>query len=255
MLESFLTILFSAVLGACLGSFANVVAIRTHLMVSLMGRSMCPACKKALRPRHMVPILSWLALRGKCADCGAQIHIQYPTVELVSALLVVIAAIRNAPLGPDSARFAFEVIISLGLVVMVVMDLRWKELPVELMAGLGILGIVFNYFFFSPFNLIFAVSVGVAFFGIQWLLSQGAWLGSGDVWFGGMMGLILGSWQLNLIAIYLAYVAGGFAVALLLLAKKIKRGMSVPFAPALAIGLMLALWFGAKIQAWLSYAF
>ncbi|MFH1077916.1 MAG: prepilin peptidase [Patescibacteria group bacterium] len=263
MLESFLSVAFAFILGACLGSFANVVAIRLHDMSSLMGRSRCPSCKKTLRPKHLVPIVSWLLLRGRCADCRKPIHIQYPIVEASMAILATVAAVRHSPFDGGLGLFLFEVLISLGLVVIVVMDLRWKELPLELMAAMGGLGLLVQLgmafasgrILSSLVGLAIAVAIPVVFFGAQWLLSKGRWLGSGDIWMGGMMALLLGTWQLTVIAIYLAYVIGGVVVAALMLAKIVKRGMRVPFGPALATGLLLAMWFGACIEPYLSYAF
>lgn len=265
MFDQIFIVTFAAVLGACLGSFANVLAIRMHEMSSLTGRSRCPACRKTLRPRHLIPIFSWLALRGKCADCGARIHVQYPLVEFLAAALTVIAALRYSPFGPDAVLFAVETIMSLALLVMVVMDLRWKELPLELMTGLGAIGLAFNLRTLLDggledvpprlFALALAVAVPVVFFGGQWLLSQGAWLGSGDIWFGAMMGLLLGTWAQTLIAMYLAYVIGGLGVMILLATRRVRRGMRVPFAPALALGLLMTMWFGTAIETWIAYAF
>ncbi|MBU2612944.1 prepilin peptidase [Patescibacteria group bacterium] len=257
------TLVFAFILGACLGSFANVVAIRLHDMSSLMGRSRCPSCKKVLHPKHLVPIVSWLLLRGRCTDCRKPIHIQYPLVEGAMAILTTVTAFRHPPLEGGVGMFLFETLIALGLVVIVVMDLRWKELPLELMGVLGVLGLVVHLTFafvsatIQPtlISIILAVAVPVAFFGIQWLVSRGRWIGSGDIWMGGMMGLVLGTWQMSVIAVYLAYVVGGVAVLSLLFTGVVKRGMRVPFGPALATGLLLTMWFGDRIEPYLSYAF
>jgi prepilin signal peptidase PulO-like enzyme (type II secretory pathway) len=263
MTETALAIAFAFVLGACLGSFANVLVIRLHNMSSLLGRSRCPSCRKPLRPRHLVPILSWILLRGRCADCKAKIHFQYPVVEATAAALATIAAIRHDPFGPEWPLFAIETVIAVGLIVIVAMDMRWKELPLELMSILGLFGLIAIVGMTVPFSfdavlrrlvsVATAVGIAVAFFGLQWVISRGKWLGSGDVWFGAMMGLVLGAWQLTVIAIYLAYVVGGFVVAVCMLFGTVKRGMRVPFAPALALGLLLAMWFGAAISARVSY--
>jgi prepilin signal peptidase PulO-like enzyme (type II secretory pathway) len=262
MLEQAFTVLFAAILGACLGSFANVVAIRLHDMSSLMGRSHCPACRKTLRPRHMVPIFSWLALRGKCADCGAKIHVQYPLVEATAAALTIISAIRFSPFGSEFHLFYFEIFISIALLVMVVMDLRWKELPVEVMSFVGIIGAAWRIalsglhggLMSSLYSTLVGVAVAVAFFGFQWLVSKGRWLGSGDIWFGAMMGLVLG-WPLTGVAIYLAYIVGGLGAFVLFVSGVVKRGSRVPFAPALSIGLLISIWFGGAITAWLNSIF
>jgi leader peptidase (prepilin peptidase)/N-methyltransferase len=251
-----------ALLGMCFGSFVNVVIVRFHEMSSLQGRSRCTACHTVIRPRHLIPLFSWILLRGRCAYCQAPIHIQYPLVEFAGAALMILAAWRHNPLGPQLSLFVFEAIVYFGLLVIVGMDMRWKELPLELMIGLGIFGLLFHLFraqqigVFSQTlrELLLGLSVAVIFFGLQWLASQGRWLGSGDVWFGGMMGLTLG-WPKTPIALYLAYLVGGVIVGFLFLLRIVRRGMRVPFAPALATGLLLAMWFGDAIQGWLRYAF
>ncbi|MBI4139159.1 prepilin peptidase [Candidatus Uhrbacteria bacterium] len=258
--EQFFSVLFSAILGACLGSFANVAAIRLHEMVSLHGRSKCPACDAPIRPRHLVPIFSWLALRGRCADCGAAIHIQYPIVETLCAALVVLAAIRHDPFSGALAPFLFETFLSVSLVVVSVMDARWKELPMEVLGLIAVVAVGWNVADGSAAGTLQAtlqslglgVAVGAGFFGIQWALSRGKWIGSGDVWFGAMIGTVLG-WPRTAFAIYLAYLIGGTCVGVLYLCRAVKRGMHVPFAPALSLGLLSVRWFEPVLKLWIDY--
>lgn len=242
----------SALLGAVIGSSANVLIIRWHEEASLMGRSACPSCKKTLRPRHLVPVLSWVFQRGRCADCGAKIHFQYPLVEAAAALFAVIAALRHDPLA-DSIPFVFEFVVTIGLLVPVVMDIRWKELPVEYLLGMGVFAFAIHALI-SPssiFNLAIAIALPVAFFGLQTILSHGKWVGAGDVWFGGMMGAVLGTPLLAALGLYLGYLFGGLMALVGLLAGLYRRGSRVPFAPALAAGTLVALWHGDRIIAWI----
>lgn len=262
MIEFIAPLLFAFLLGICLGSFANVVVIRLHEMSSPFGRSRCMSCQRKLRPKHMVPIFSWLMLGGRCADCGAKIHFQYPLVEFAAGALAVLTALRANPFGANFAQFYFELFLLLALLVIVVMDLRWKELPVEIMAAVGLIGSgwrIGNAAFFGDWQItayqtVIGVAAAVIFFGCQWFFSRGRWLGSGDVWFGAMMGLVLG-WPKTGIAIYLAYIIGGVGVAALFVLGVVKKGSRVPFAPALALGLISALWFGDAIQNWLGALF
>lgn len=260
------TLFFAAVLGACLGSFANVLIVRLHEASSIWGRSRCPSCQKTIRPRHLVPVISWILLRGRCADCKKEIHIQYPLVEILGAVFAVVAALRHDPFGPGLGFFFFygEIFLSIALLVMVGMDARWKELPLEFMVAVGAIAIV-GRFFMQPFswastlffiqNTAIAIALPVSFFGLQWMMSKGKWLGSGDVWFGAMIGAVLGTWQGTVIAMYAAYIVGGVAVSILFLSKQVKRGMRVPFAPALASGLLIAMWFGPVFEAYVHSAF
>src|SRR3954465_436221 len=101
------------VLGLCLGSFVNALVWRLHeqeeggskkaaakKLSIIKGRSMCPHCKHALKPIDLIPVISWLSLRGKCRYCSKPISIQYPIVELSTALLFVVSYIWwPEPLG------------------------------------------------------------------------------------------------------------------------------------------------------------
>lgn len=253
--ERTIGLVLAALLGGVIGSFANVLIIRWHAAASLLGRSQCPECGHILRPRHLVPIVSWLLLRGRCADCGEKIHIQYPLVEAASLLFGVIAALRHPPLT-DFAPFLFEFITTISLIVPIVMDLRWKELPVEYLVNVGLFAFLYRVISAlvmgaSPstflFNIFFAVAGAVAFFGLQVVISRERWLGQGDVWFGGMMGAILGTPPLTALAIYLAYIFGGLMAFIGLLAGAYKRKSRIPFAPALAAGTIVTIWHGETL--------
>lgn len=259
--DYFLILCGAAVFGAVFGSFVNVVAIRTHEHSTLMGRSKCPHCHGTLKPRHLVPVLSYLIQRGKCAMCGKKIHVQYPLVELAGALLAVIAVVRHLP-GGEWLAMGFEFFFSTSLLVFTVMDLRWSELPLELMVGTGVV--------FSLWNALLEVAAGASawevgwshalgfgaatlFFLFQWIVSRKRWIGSGDIWLGAIMGATLG-WPSVGLAIYFAYLIGGAFALILLLAKKIQPGSRVPFGPALVVGTLAAIWWGPEIMEWLSHA-
>src|SRR6476620_2555641 len=76
----------AGVLGLLIGSFLNVVAYRVPAHISLMRESRCPHCDAAIKPWHNVPVLGWIALRGRCADCGAGISVRYPIVEAITGV-------------------------------------------------------------------------------------------------------------------------------------------------------------------------
>lgn len=255
--------MLAALLGGVMGSFSNVLAIRWHSAASLSGRSKCPECGHVIRPRHLVPVISWILLGGKCADCKARIHIQYPLVEFAAMVLAVVAAVQHDPISSPGPFFV-QFVLTVGLLAPIVMDLRWKELPVEYLAGLGIFAIIARAVgsFVAGQDVVWpfiwsvlASAGGALFFGVQVLLSRGKWLGEGDVWFGAMMGAMLGTPALTGIGIYFAYIVGGVWAGIGLLFGLYKRGSRVPFAPALALGTMIALWHGERILIWISRGF
>lgn len=237
--------LFALLLGAVLGSFANVLIIRMKDASTLWGRSQCVHCKTPLKPRHLVPIVSWLLLRGRCAFCRKPIHFQYPAVEALAACLTLAAFLRHDPiLSPHEIwSFLFEMFFALDLLVLVAFDLRWKLLPIEFMAGSAIFFSVWNALSgTSILAILTGVAVGAGFLYAQVFLSKGRWMGEGDPWAGGLIGAALG-WPGMGFALYLTYVAGGVLAAFLLISGLVKRGGRIPFAPFLAFGAILALWF------------
>ncbi len=260
-IETFITLLTAGIVGSLFGSFINVIAIRAHENRALTGRSQCMYCKKNLHPRHLVPIFSWLLQRGKCALCGEPISIQYPLVELSASLFAVISVARHLP---DEAWFSagFEFFFATVLLIFLITDLRWMELPLELMVNTGIVFALWHMILRSlagesTLFILWSHALGcgliASFFLFQYIVSQRRWIGSGDIWLGAVLGAVLG-WPLVGIGIYMAYVLGGAVALGLLLAKKIKPGMRVPFAPALVAGAIFALWWGQDVLTWLSNA-
>ena len=93
MFIDFITASWLGIVGACIGSFLNVVAYRVPLGMSVVWKpSHCPKCQHAIRARDNVPVLGWLLLRGKCRDCGEPISPRYAVVELVMGLAFFILA-------------------------------------------------------------------------------------------------------------------------------------------------------------------
>ncbi len=262
ILELLLIAVLCAIFGAIFGSFANVVAIRTHENSTLWGRSHCVHCNVPLKIQHLVPIISWIIQGGKCTQCHKAIHIQYPLVEVGAALLAVVSVFRHLPFETGWPAMAFEFFFGLCLIIFLVMDARWKELPLELMVATGVI--------FSLWDMLMAVGAGATpwsvawshlvgfgiltlFFLFQWVVSRKRWIGVGDIWLGAVLGAVLG-WPLAGIAIYLSYIFGGSVAITLLVSKKVKPGARIPFAPSLVAGTLAAMWWGPAILNWLSNA-
>lgn len=243
--------------GSVFGSFANVLIVRMKDASSVWGRSHCIHCKIRIRPHHLVPILSWFVLGGRCADCKKPIHVQYPLVEAAGASICLVAFLRhNFLLDPEQIyAFLFEFFFALDLLVLVAFDLRWRLLPIEFMAGSALAFFLFRIFVMpdapSLVSAILGVVVGAGFLGAQVIVSRGKWMGMGDPWAGALIGAALG-WPLIAYALYSTYLVGGIVAVFLFVVGLAKRGTRVPFAPFLAIGAMLAIWFGPWMQKWAS---
>src|SRR3989338_3131722 len=119
-------ILFWFLIGACLGSFLNVVIHRLHAGESFIrGRSHCPHCRRTLPWADLIPLISFALLRGRCRFCREKIAAQYPAVELAAGLLLALGAWRFG-LAPDFLLYA--AVISFFLVLFV-FDVRWYLIP------------------------------------------------------------------------------------------------------------------------------
>ncbi len=256
-LDHVLGIVYAALLGGALGSFANVLIIRWHEGASILGRSACPHCKRQIRAKHLIPVLSWLWLKGRCAECERKIHIQYILVELLGVALGIAAALRFNPFDFAVASwFWFEFVVTLALIVPSVMDIRWQELPVEYLGWMAAIAFAFRVTLaHDPWSVVISTLIALAlitlFFGLQIILSNGAWLGVGDLWFGAFMAGVLG-WPKIAVALYAAYLVGGIIAISGLIVGRYGRKSRLAFAPMLAIGILFALWFGNGILMWIA---
>jgi len=111
VLMSSLILIWLAVVGACIGSFLNVVIYRLPAGKSIVSPpSSCPRCGKRIRWFHNLPVLGWLMLRGRCYDCKAPIAARYPLVELLvgATFLVIGLAVFNQNEGPPQSLFEYQ---------------------------------------------------------------------------------------------------------------------------------------------------
>ena len=124
----------SSVLGLIVGSFLNVLVHRVPLHLSIVTpRSRCPGCEAPIAPRDNVPVLSWLALRGRCRHCGERISARYPLLELGTGMVFGAVAAR---FGADSALPAF-LVVAAGLVALSAIDLEHRTLPNRILYPVG----------------------------------------------------------------------------------------------------------------------
>lgn len=235
--------------GTIIGSLLNAVVFRLRNKITLWGRSQCPSCKETIHPAHLVPIVSYVALKGKCAKCGAKIHWSYPTVELLGGALWFGAFLHQS----DPIIFLLEGLFLTYLLFVAAFDWRWRLLPIEPMAGMALAGLVMQLFDGDLVSGVFGLLIGVGFLGIQYLISKGKWMGLGDLWLGASIGAWLG-WQGMLVAFYVCYMAGGLIALLLFAFGGWKKGRRVAFAPFLALGAVGAVWFGEGIVRWFAGA-
>lgn len=188
-----LIIIFIGILGLIVGSFLNVVIFRLHTGMGFGGRSKCLSCNKILQWYELFPLFSFLVQRGKCRKCKAKISWQYPMVELATGIFFALTAWLIG-LQHEFQLIVWLVLVSLGIVI-AVYDLRHKIIPLRPLVGLGFVSIL------AGFHLFGLVLVPLPFF-ILWVISQGRWIGFGDIEIMAVAGFLLG-------------ISGGFSAVLI----------------------------------------
>ena len=258
-------VLILFVFGLIFGSFVNAYVWRFKKRKNWVSeRSICPNCKHVLRAKDLVPVLSWLSLRGKCRYCKKPISAQYPAVELLTALLFALSyAFWPYPL----TLLGWLAFISwLGCLVvfmaLLVYDLKWKLLPNKMVLPLTILASILVTLLAilnsSWLGLFWSVVSGLVFFAIFWVLfqfSDGRWIGGGDVKMSYALGLIAGSIINVFLLIFLASVIGTFLVLPLLVSKKLNTRSKIPFGPLLIIATIIVFLFGSQMIDWYTKTF
>jgi leader peptidase (prepilin peptidase)/N-methyltransferase len=237
---------FAAAIGGLLvGSFLNVVAHRLPRGESLLRpRSRCPECGTQLRAIDNIPVISWLALRGRCHHCGASISARYPIVELVTgALYIAVVASQD-----DAVRIVLGLLLVTALVPITLIDLELRIIP-NIITGPAALAAVVAIAAldtdFLPEALIAGAAAGGFFLIAAILYPRG--MGMGDVKLAGMLGLYLG--RAVAPAIFIALIAGVVVGAAVIARKGAKEGRktAVPFGPFLALGGVIGFFAGEDI--------
>ncbi len=250
-----------ALVGACIGSFLNVVVWRLPREESLVfPGSHCPRCGASLAWFENVPLLSWLLLRGRCRHCQAPIAVRYPLVELLTAgLWVAMLFARPAAMGPDPSPWlllAAGWLLASWLLPLALIDLDSLWLPEPLCRWGVLLGLAATAgvgFLQGPevgrdllFSHLLAVAAGLLGFEALSALAEKAMgrpaLGLGDAKLAALMGAWLGPLGLGL-AVSLSVLGGAVIGGIARLSGRLGRQQPFPFGPFLAAA-ALAVWIG-----------
>jgi prepilin signal peptidase PulO-like enzyme (type II secretory pathway) len=286
-------IVWLGLLGLVLGSFVNALVWRLHEQEELReqkaelskkkgsqkkletldsklealsvtkGRSMCPSCHHTLTAKDLVPVVSWLALRGKCRYCKARIP-DSPLVELTTALLFALSYVSwpLALTGLGAVQFGFWLVFVVFFVALAVYDLRWFLLPNKLvfplvaLAGLQVLVVaVAEGSWAALWQPVAAAGVIFGLFYGLFQVSKGQWIGGGDVKLALALGLIVGTPVRAFMVIFFASLLGTL-VSLPLLAQG-KKGLKVhiPFGPYLLVATAVVVLYGADVVDWYTKLF
>ena len=229
-------------MGACVGSFLNVVIWRVPRGESIVAPpSHCPHCDQRIRARDNIPIVSWLVLRGRCRACDQPISRRYPLVELlVAVLFAVITAVNGVHWA-----LAWQLPLAAAFVALSAIDLDLHILPNKIIyptAAWGLISAAIIRLHHLPALLAWGAGAGLFF--LLAALAYPAGMGMGDVRLAGVMGLYLGTSVLP--ALLVAFVSGTVVGVAIMSRHGVAEGrkMGVPFGPFLAFGGVIALLVG-----------
>jgi len=266
--------LVSAIFGALIGSFLNVVIYRVPQGASVVAPpSACPTCGHRIRGVDNIPMVSWLMLRGRCRDCRAPIAIRYPLVELGTALFFGLVAawatlghfddltlsmssagLTNAALGFVAFLYLAAVSVALALI-----DLDTHRLPDKIVLPAYLVGVVLlgsASVVTADYGRLLSAGVGLAALWLLYFLMAVLYpggMGFGDVKLAGVLGLFLGwlGWGPLVVGAFSAFLLGGLFAVVLLVSRLVSRKGGIPFGPWMLIGAWLGIFAGDTI--WSSY--
>ncbi len=270
-LPTSMMISFVFIFGVIIGSFLNVYLYRFHTGKTLMGSSHCLSCGKPLRVFELIPLLSYLCLRGRCRTCHSYIPSRYFLVELLTGLLFVGVVLTVT----DVISIIHMLLLVSILVVVAVYDIYHMIIPDELVLAvlavvlsnqlyLHIIGLPIEIFFMN----VAAALAGSLFLLILWRVSNGTWIGFGDVKLIIPLALSVGFSSVFSLLVLSFWVGAIIGVGILLVQKIRKRGQphlrfldqeltmksAVPFAPCLIISYLAILFFEIDVVSLLTYA-
>lgn len=232
--------IFVFVIGACFGSFGNVVIYRYPQGLSLLGRSFCYQCKKMIPGWHNIPLLSYFILKGRCSNCRAAFSLRYPMVEFLTGLLFLAVYL----LYGYSWTTVEYLILVWSLVVCSFIDWDHMILPdVFTLSGIviGLLGAYLNperQFMDAVFGVLFGGGIFWSVAYVYYLLTGREGLGGGDIKLLAWLGSLLG-WKAIPFIILSSSVLGSFVGLYVSRKSEDKMKAVIPFGPFIAIGAVL----------------
>jgi len=251
---------FVVILGAIIGSFLNVVIARYNTGMSfLSGRSMCFSCGKTLVWYELIPVVSFLAQRGRCRSCTSAISRQYLLVELFTAAVFVAVFLKDLSV----AVIAYHLMVFSALVVIGVYDFKHKIIPdgaVYFFITLSFVGLLFVHSGYVALPMIDAPLlrdfvggplIALPFAGL-WYFSKGAWIGFGDAKLALGMGWFLGLEQAFFAVTIASWIAAAVGIVLIALGKipgvsarfrHFTAKSEIAFGPFLIIGTLAVFFF------------
>ena len=256
-------ILWLFVLGLIFGSFINALVWRVRNKKDwVKERSVCVHCKHELQARYLIPVISWLWLKGKCAYCKKTISWHYPVIELATGLVFALSYIawqRDFSSLVHILLFVLWLKIAVLLIALLLYDLKWMLLPDRFVASVTVLTLVYVAVLAvnasSGRTALQALGGGLGLFSLFWAIfqvSKGRWIGGGDVKLAFSLGLLAGSALNAMLLLFLASILGTVVALPLLIMHKAKAQTKLPFGPFLIAATFIVFFWGDQLIAWYS---
>ena len=235
---------YALIIGLAVGSFLNVIIYRLPNNKSIVKpRSKCTKCDSQIAWYDNIPVLSYIALLGKCRKCKNPISIRYPLIEFICGMMTLMLLNIYGP----SFEFIVMILISYMLIAITFIDVDYFIIPNEFIIFGFIISIISHSFKLLPITVVQGFYGSLTFGGILFIMGAiGTFifkkeaLGFGDI----KLGLILGSFlgiELSLLALFFSFIFGGIMSIILLIAKEVNDDHMIPFGPSIAAATLLTI--------------
>ncbi len=252
-MQNVLFAFFAGLFGLIIGSFLNVLIFRKPIGGRPTGRSYCRNCQRILSPRELIPLASFVIQKGRCRHCGIVLSIQYPLVELLTALAFAVASwmiIQDAPLLLNYLNLFLAFLGISASIYILVVDYKHYLIPDGAVLLLALVGLATSFgrtVETHSYQVLRSDLAGAFIFtlilGALWFFPKGTWMGFGDVKLIFATSLLIG-FPLSLSAFLFSFWSGALIGIPLLILKKRKPQDHIPFGPSILIGALAAYFWG-----------
>lgn len=245
------------VLGAVIGSFLNVIIFRVPRQITFArGRSSCPHCGHLIAWYQNIPLVSYLALRGRCGHCKGGISLRYPVVELITALSFM-GWVWRLGLTLPAAGYIY---LTAVLICVFFIDWEFQIIPDKLTYPSMVVGLIWAYF--TPLGIVNSfIGLVVGGGGLLLVALAGDWLfkkesmGGGDIKLAAVLGAFLG-WHLVVLVFFLSALLGAVvSIAWLVISREMRQKRLIPFGPFLAAAAVISALWGPDLIRWYLHNF
>jgi len=269
---AFTIIFYIFFIGTAIGSFLNVLIDRLPKDKSIMGRSHCDFCRRKLSAIDLIPVFSFLFLKGKCRKCKKKLSWQYPGIELLTGIVFVLVYVILAPnvivqnqildasrsggtYQNDVFSLLFTLSIASCLIVIFFTDVKYQIIPDQMQIAMFVFSFLLQIVIIKNSYLVallLVVGSGIVVMIpilLIYLLTKGRGMGFGDVKIAFNMGILLGI-KSGLLALYFGFIFGAVYSIVLIILRKKKMKSKVAFGPFLILGILIIVVFKEVIYGW-----